>query len=246
MKFYWFMRHNEYDIKKTFKDLEESGFDGVLLAYAQMGDPFSALANSIDKESKMEYIVAVRPWLISPQYVSQIVKSFNDFAPGRLSLNIVPGNILDSEKDYNGILGEIDDKSSQEDRRLFLTKWIDQYQQYKTDSNKVYVSGHHADIVENSYKVDALIMNYFVYKNDNLPIPPEKSFYLSMSPVIGGNPRRTSDDNIVVSPEELYTTIKSLESMGVEGVFFHNTYSQQISYLMDFVKEYKGYGPLCL
>ena len=240
MKFYWFMRHNYYDLKTIFSKLEDSGFDGVLLAYAQEGDPFTVLANSINPESKMEYIVAVRPYLISPQYVSEIVKSFEKMFPERLSLNIVPGNVLDSEKDYKGVLGDTDDSSSQEDRRLYMGSWLKEYRSCRKTENRIYISGHHPDVIEYSEYSDFLIMNYYTYTISHKDVYSPKPLYLSMSPVIGGSPKKTAIENVVTTPEGLNDVIKDLEASGVEGVFFHNTHSQQIYHLMEYVKKYKN------
>lgn len=241
MKFYWFCRHNYFDIKNLFVKLESAGFDGVLLAYAQMGDPFSVLAHNIMPSSKMEYIVAVRPYLISPQYVSEIVESFESFAPGRLSLNIVPGAVIDSEKIYGGIIGEVNDSSSQEDRRNFLGEWIKEYSQCRKTENKIYVSGHHCDIVEYSEYSDSLIMNYRVYNSDYGYIPVSKPFYISMSPVIQGDPNKIDKDDMVVSRSDLKEIIEKLEKKGVEGIFFHSPMNfGQLSYIIDFVKDYKA------
>ena len=240
MKFYWFMRHNYYDLKTIFSKLEDSGFDGVLLAYAQEGDPFTVLANSINPESKMEYIVAVRPYLISPQYVSEIVKSFEKMFPERLSLNIVPGNVLDSEKDYKGVLGDTGDSSSQEDRRLYMGSWLKEYRSCRKTENRIYISGHHPDVIGYSEYSDFLIMNYYTYTISHKDVYSPKPLYLSMSPVIGGSPKKTAIENVVTTPEGLNDVIKDLEASGVEGVFFHNTHSQQIYHLMEYVKKYKN------
>jgi len=242
MKYYWFMRHNEYDLKEIFSRLENAGFDGVLLSYGQTGDPFTVLANSIDKDSKMEYIVAIRPYLISPQYVSEIVNSFESFAPGKIALNIVPGAIGENDKYYNGVIGKVTDNSSSEERREFLSEWLKEYKACRKDNCKIYISGHHPDFIKYSEDADTLIMNYFVFSNDNVPVPSNKEFYLSMSPVIGGYPKKTAPDNIVTTPENLSKIIGSLQDSGVAVVFFHNTYSQQIEYLMDFVAKTRIYN----
>jgi len=234
------MRHNYYDIKTIFSQLEDSGFDGVLLAYAQKGDPFTVLANSINPESKMEYIVAVRPYLISPQYVSEIAKSFEDISPGKLSINVVPGNIVDSEINYRGVLGSVSDSSFQEDRRLYMGSWLKEYRSCRKTENRIYISGHHPDVIGYSEYSDFLIMNYYVYTTSHKDVYSPKPLYLSMSPVIGGNPKKTAVENVVTTPEGLTDVIKDLELSGVEGIFFHNTHSQQIYYLMEYVKKYKN------
>jgi hypothetical protein len=238
------MRHNYYDVKKIFKELEDSGFDGVLLAYGQNGDPFTVLANAIDKDSSMEYIVAVRPHLISPQYVSEIVNSFESFAPGKISINVVPGEITEKEKAYGGVIGTVNDSSSPEQRRKLLGLWVEEYMKCRKSKNKVYVSGHHLDTIRYSDKADALIMNYHMLNQLYASPPAINNFYISMSPVIGGNPKKTSPDNIVATPEEFHEVVKNMESMGVEGLLFHNTYSEQIYYLMDYVKKYKNISVL--
>lgn len=241
MKFYWFFRHNYFDLKDLFENLENTGFDGVLLAYAQLGDPFSALANKINPNSSMEYIVAVRPYLISPQYVSEIVKSFESFAPGKLSINLVPGNVLDSEKEYGGVIGETTDLSSQDDRRDIIEDWIKEYISCRKNNNKIYISGHHPDIVEYADQYfDSLIMNHWVFNNDYGYVPTNKKFYVAISPFLEGDISKATPADFVSNFDILSNRIKELEKMGVSGIFFHNpSNAGQLKHILNFVKKYR-------
>lgn len=83
-------------------------------------------------------------------------------------------------------------------------------------------------------------MNYYTYTISHKDVYSPKPLYLSMSPVIGGSPKKTAIENVVTTPEGLNDVIKDLEASGVEGVFFHNTHSQQIYHLMEYVKKYKN------
>lgn len=247
MKFYWFDRHNNVNLKEFLSKIEDSGFDGMLLAYAQKGDPFTRLARDLDVKSSMEYIVAVRPWLMSPQYLSQIIKSMNEIKPNSVSINLVPGNILEDEKAYGGIIGSVNDLSDQQKRREYLNSFLESFSDINKDNVKIYVSGHHEDVygAANKY-ADSFIMNYRVFEDFGRIKPTDKEFYISMSPVIGSTEGfeekgwKITKDNVVTSSEGLKSIIKDLESsFNVKGILFHNTHSDQFLELCKFVKDYK-------
>ena len=68
MKVYWFGRHLDKDLGYMSDLLEDSGFYGWLLPYAPgLPDPFTRIARSLNTDKKLKYLVAVKPYTISPQ-----------------------------------------------------------------------------------------------------------------------------------------------------------------------------------
>jgi hypothetical protein len=70
MNIYWFGKHVDKDLGYVSDLLEDSGFYGWLLPYnAGYEDPFTRIARSLKTEQKLKYLVAVRPYTISAQYL---------------------------------------------------------------------------------------------------------------------------------------------------------------------------------
>ena len=225
------------------KELESAGFDGMLLGYAIEGDPFTWVSKISEKESKFEYVVAVRPWTISPQYVTQILDSLNEISsPEKISINFVPGGLNQREKEFGGILGEVNENSDQQYRREYLADFMKEFHRLHTEKNKIFVSGHHPEIAEicNLYS-DYIIMDYQVYKQFDDINPSEKDLYLGIDPIIDINPEKKRPYALVVSERELYSIIKHLEERGVKGIFIHRPIlPEYFSNIKDFVKKYKN------
>lgn len=152
--------------------LEKSHFAGVMFTYdATQGDMFVRIAKDIKKEEKIKYLVAIRPYSISPQYLCMINKSMNDIDLNRLQINLISGYIKDHEIDFGGIIGDINDASSRIERSNYLIEYVKVLNSMPGNSdekNKLdfYVSTTNkyvADVVkENNNKV---ILPYRDYKN---------------------------------------------------------------------------------
>jgi alkanesulfonate monooxygenase SsuD/methylene tetrahydromethanopterin reductase-like flavin-dependent oxidoreductase (luciferase family) len=122
MKFYYFGgKFLEGEISR----LEQHNFDGVMFVYdATLGDVFTMIARDIKYNEKIKYLVAIRPYAISPQYLCMINKSLNSIMPNRLQINIISGYIKEHEKSFSGILGNINDQSDRIDRSNYLIDYV--------------------------------------------------------------------------------------------------------------------------
>lgn len=122
MKFYYFggnFRQGE------ITRLEQHHFDGVMFVYdAVLGDVFTKIARDIRMNEKIKYLVAIRPYAISPQYLCMINKSINSIMPNRLQVNLISGYIKDHESSFGGILGDINDTSNRIDRSNYLIDYV--------------------------------------------------------------------------------------------------------------------------
>jgi hypothetical protein len=134
---------------------------------------------------EMKYLVAIRPYVISPQYLSMLYNSVNSMHPGRLQLNLVSGSgdiqrevkrsrteyQMNENKDFGGILGPVTDLSSNVDRSNYLIEYIDMINSLNTTMPDFYVS------VTNEYVFDAakkhnnkIIIPYAMYKYNKFNI----------------------------------------------------------------------------
>jgi len=183
MNFFWFERSELCDIKQLSVELEDNGFSGVLLPYSFFsGDQFVKIANTIDIDKKIKYIVAIRPYAISSQYLSMISRSFSKISEDRISINLVTGWIYENEKSIGGIQGEVNDTSSNVDRSNYLISYIESLKNTRGKTPEFYVSVTN-EIVFESSKKEKVIIPYSWYKIDKFDLS-ETDAMISIMPVI--------------------------------------------------------------
>lgn len=210
MKFYYFGgTFNENDTLEDTSTLNSHHFDGVMFTYdATQGDMFVRTARDIKTNEKIKYLIAIRPYTISPQYLHAINQSINEIQKDRLQINIIAGYIKDHESGIGGIVGDINDSSSTVDRSNYTIKFMESLYDMKQNKDikeklDVYIS------TTNSYVFDAvkkfnnkIILPYSIYrrgfwsdvvKDPSLKIPFERGnieIMLAMTPII----RKTQEE----------------------------------------------------
>jgi alkanesulfonate monooxygenase len=123
MEFYYF---GGYFDEGFISRLEESGFSGVMFTYdSTQGDMFTQIARDIKHTEKIKYLVAIRPYTISPQYICMINNSINKIMPGRLQINLISGYIKDHEANFGGIIGDTNDSSSNIDKSKYIINYLE-------------------------------------------------------------------------------------------------------------------------
>ena len=168
MKFYYF-GGNFYDGHTTL--LENSHFDGVMFVYdSALGDVFTKMVENMKTNEKIKYLVAIRPYAISPQYLCMINQSINSIMPDRLQINFVSGYIKEHEKSFGGILGNINDNSDRIERSNYLIDYIDVLNTMPGNQGSLkldfYVSTTNEYVFKATEKYDnKIIISYKDYKN---------------------------------------------------------------------------------
>jgi hypothetical protein len=204
MKFYYFGgTFNENDTLEDTSTLNNHHFDGVMFTYdATQGDMFVRVAKDIKLNENIKYLIAIRPYTISPQYLYAINQSINEIQKDRLQINIIAGYIKDHESTVGGIVGDVNDLSSSVERSNYTIKFIESLDEISKNKDPkeqldVYIS------TTNNYVFDAvkkynnkIILPYSIYKrgfwSDWLKDPSLKiefdrggiEIMLAMTPVI--------------------------------------------------------------
>lgn len=168
MKYYLFGGSiNSEVFKETFND----GFDGVMFTYdLEQFDIFTYLANQNYKNNKVKCLVAIRPYTISPQYLYMINKSMNKIIPNQLQINFIQGYTKEHEKDFGGIVGEVNDMSNTIEKSNYFINYLDVLNTMeKNDKNKYpldfYVSTSNKYVMEAVQKYNnKIILPYNKYK----------------------------------------------------------------------------------
>lgn len=254
MRFYWFGRTHMSDFKGLIDKLEDAGFYGTLLPYVVgMPDQFIKIANTISKNQKIKYIVAIRPYTISPQYLTAMCKSMDHIQPDRVMINFVAGQVDSYELAFGGIIGDITDQTPPLERKKYLleyvkTFWNLNFASIKAKRPKVFISGMSQeifDIVEEY--ADYNIVAYEAYKRHGGFKEISKPRVVSICPVIFNTEEDILDfdikdapqDMIPVTREGLVQIIKDLEKDGINDImFFSHGDELQRDRIIEFVRDY--------
>lgn len=219
MNFYYFggVMGDPANIKSP-SNLNKNHFSGVMFTHdIPEGDMFVKAAVDIDPNENIKYLIAIRPYTISPQYLSMINRSMNKIDRGRLQINLISGYIKDHEDGVGGIVGDVTDNSSALDRSNYVIEFLrvlnemDQdkdspgYWKDPNHKNKldVYVSTTNSYVFEAVKKYNhKIILPYHIYvrggwsdvlkdKNKIIPLEIENTeVMLAITPII----RKTEEE----------------------------------------------------
>jgi hypothetical protein len=241
MKIYYF--GSEY---RFMDDIYESGFDGSLFLYnARTGDFFTPLVRNIDNlKDDFRYMVAIRPYTISPQYLSMIHRTVCGMIGNRLEINLIAGDPKELEKPYNSFVGPVNDSSSKIEKSNYLIEYLGAIDWLKnncvdpkTDVPNIYVSTTNEFVLEAAsrygYKMIIPHVTHKRWKDDGTyenvrkkVLVNNNNILLSINPVIvfpedGIDPdsivTRTSDGQ-VFTPDQFLETIEGFKQEGIYGL----------------------------
>lgn len=121
---------------KSPSNLNSSHFSGVMFTHdIPEGDMFVKAAVDIKQGEQIKYLVAIRPYTISPQYLSMINRSMDRIDRGRLQINLISGYIKDHESGVGGIVGDVNDDSSSVDRSNYMIEFLKQLNEMDQDKD---------------------------------------------------------------------------------------------------------------
>jgi hypothetical protein len=213
MKFYYFggVMGDTGNIKSP-SNLNKNNFSGVMFTHdIPEGDMFVKTAKDIKQGEDIKYLVAIRPYTISPQYLSMINRSMDKIDRGRLQINLISGYIKDHEDGVGGVVGDVNDKSSALDRSNYMIEFLNALNDMDQDKespgywrdpnhkNKldVYVSTTNSYVFEAAKKYGhKIILPYHIYarggwsdflKDPSVSIPLELDgveIMLAITPII--------------------------------------------------------------
>jgi hypothetical protein len=163
MEFYIFS-NNIDEVEK----LIDYNYSGALLIYnTSLNDFFTQVSRTMNIEEDFKYMIAVRPYAISPQYLCMINDSINSIDKDRLEINLISGWAKEDEQESGGILGEVNDSSTKIDKTNYLIKYVDVLENINKDTPNYYISvGHESMINETQKHNSKLLIDYVDYANN--------------------------------------------------------------------------------
>lgn len=254
MNLYLFDSANSNTLPSISQELEDAGFAGILLPYgSSLGDYFTFIARSMNSSHKLKYIVAIRPYTISPQYLASIIKSLNEIDNDRVWINFVAGTVNDYEQSLGGIIGDVNDSSHFLERKQYLIDYVPVFIEYCKNIMKppaICVSGMSDEIFMLTEKyADYNITSYDKHIHENRLKTISKPKIVTMCPFIRGtlkeitalkNQRNMPQDAVFADSNGLIDILNSLKSDGINDVMFHvNGSDEEYRRIVEFVKTNK-------
>ena len=115
-------------LKKLSKELDEAGYYSFLLPFHSLGsDQLLKAAHVLDLKQKIKYMIAMRPYHVSPQYFRMLILAFNEIQPGRLIINIIAGDGRSDEPNQLDYLGNSENLINVEQRKEYVRKLLSIY-----------------------------------------------------------------------------------------------------------------------
>lgn len=225
MNVYWFGRHTDKDLGYISDLLEDSGFYGWLLPYAVgVPDPFTRIARSLKTNQKLKYLVAVRPYTISPQYLLAISKSLDLIQEDRVRINFVPG-LTDGEESFGGVFSDVNDSTSFEDRKKFFCSYLEKFKDWDVKKPYTYVSGMKDSLCPNMDNLaDANIVNYGRLVNGTLDTSDKTKILFFL----------------VRDIESFRTIVKHIKENGYNNIMIHVNGDELFDLALEVFKEVKN------
>ncbi len=256
---YWFERDEQTNesLERRVNELKEAGMDGVMYPFgSSMGDYFTRISRIIDKKSRFKYIIAIRPYTISAQYLSMICSSISKISRDILAINLLTGYVNKHEQAYGGIPWEPNDTSPSIVRSNFMLDYAKEFK--KVSQNEFFVSTTNETVFNNCAENGfGMIVPYVWYKANRFNVEDQK-VVISIAPVIkddkadhhyecdNNNECRhpaesTCMDLDFFTTEEFLEFLSICEKRGIHGMLFQEAdyLGQEYNNILPAITEYK-------
>lgn len=228
-------------IKALTEELDPYGYESVLFTvHSRLGDMWTRLSSSVNKNHKFKYMIAVRPYLFSPQYLAMLIASFNQISNNRLMLNLVHG-IIGPKETFDGIMhGEQlhDNNYRKEYAKQFMHKFLNETNVYiPYEMPEILVSGsskESLDLAKETSDIVATFYESFMEDPEKFTSRKFKKIFIFLS-VLVRETDEAAEQEVANIPEENRTTDSSpiygsketltkkfleLEKLGVTDILF--------------------------
>jgi hypothetical protein len=130
---------NSKRLKDLSSKLENSGYYSVLLTFhSESPDYLIKSAAALIPGDKLKYMIALRPYHISPQFCAMVTEGYNQIESNRLIFNWIAGDFhnRDDEPRQVDVFGKTDSIDHIVKRTIFLRDFIKQYNSFNIVSKK--------------------------------------------------------------------------------------------------------------
>lgn len=248
-------------IKDVINELNDAGYySSLFTVHSKASDYVPKLAYSFDLNHKIKYMIAFRPYLLSPQYFKMLIKGFDEIQQDRVLVNLVHGQIGDYEN-FDGIMDLNDNLFDSNNRRKYLERFVETlnkahlYGGFKMP--ECLVAGGSPDAIQMAARLgfhsangyDSFIEGgYNNYSNLNF-----EKIFIQVSLLIRDTdeeanearnvfvPEPIRNINIICgSPETVLNKLKELQNLGATDILVSNSFEggrKERQIIHDFVSE---------
>ena len=258
MRFHWMDRgglNNPQDIKIMSEQLDKYNYYSMLLTYhSKNSDLLIKSLLAADKNINLKFMLAIRTYAISPEYLSMVCDSYNQSFPNKLILNVASGDIHSEENSINDIpmFGQYLD--TPEKRLNYTEEWTKKF--IEICSNKylpeLFMAGHSNKTREMANKFNAthisMLDMHIKYLKENTSI--NKKQLIALSILIRDNVDEAEDfykknntmgaENwtLVGNTEKIKKEILDLQNLGITDILISQCPNDnQVNLIHELVKE---------
>jgi alkanesulfonate monooxygenase SsuD/methylene tetrahydromethanopterin reductase-like flavin-dependent oxidoreductase (luciferase family) len=212
--------------------LDSSLYNSVLFVYHSKEDDFLTKAVHIMSETqKIKYMIAIRTYAISPEYLSMICRSINNIIPNKIMLNIVSGDLHEEETSIEDLVDISNLVDSQDKRIEYTDRWMSKFT-HMNPGIDIVMGGHSSKTLDLANKYNAIPLSmvdkYLASKDQS-----SGNQMVAIGVIITETEEEAEDFhqkylNIYEIPKYIYGTkenfkskIKYLEKNGVTDVLLH-------------------------
>ena len=235
---------DQADLIEISDELDAVGYYSMLLTvHSRSSDYLPIVSSVLDRGHKLKYILAIRPYLLSPQYLMMLLAGMEEIDKDRIMLNWVHGTLGPNEN-FNAVLSLPGDMNDPEVRRQHMSDFLEaldktnMHQDIKVPESMM--SGGNPNTVELVKKFgmhlgsgyDIFIKNYDSYRKHEFP----KTF-VQVSLLIRDtdeealaikNERVLENINVIAgSRETIEKKILELHSMGATDLLVSNAFGER-------------------
>ena len=238
MKFHWMNRgdiSSVHEIKELSKKLEASGYYSVLLTYHSKNKDFLIKSfAAASKDQKLKYMLAVRTYAITPEYMTMICRSYQEEFPDKLILNVVSGDIHSDETSMDDIVWFSKYLDTPEKRLDYTKDWMVKFKNLsKYYYPEIFMAGHSQETrkIANDFNATHISMLDMYKSYLNLPNRViNKKQMVSLSILIRDSKKEAEDFiqsnamgnglgwTLYGTQDEVIGQIKDLSSLGVTDI----------------------------
>jgi hypothetical protein len=223
MNFYVINPHFE-----LFTEMEDAGIIGTLLTYhSRESDYFIKVARNIDTHKKFKYMIAIRPHLISPEYLVRLTEGIKEISEGnRIQINLVSGAVVDEEYEMDRTLGPITNKSTTQERSNYLIEYIKMLNQLPQEIKPdYYVSATNDFTIKAASEYDDKMMipyHKYIYIKDDLR---DKKVMVYLAPILRETQEELDNltgydikniEDVKFTYQEMNNLVNKLEEEGIK------------------------------
>lgn len=175
MRFHWFNNGSpsEREFAVMAKALDDAGYYSVLTVYhSTIDDSWLKIARTADKSHKFKYMMAVRTYSVSPEYLTMMCRTFDKMFPGRLMINFLAGDIKPDEDLEKGIVDYDDYTHSLVERIKYTQRFLEKFVTLETRKlTEIVIAGKSPDALETARKYGGYVVTMISEYMDVLSKP---------------------------------------------------------------------------